>query len=355
MAKGEYGPTSNWELRSNGTLVIKGTGRPWFDASKTFWFDYKADIKKVYVEDGITEIVKNAFSYCDEFETIRLPNTLETIGDFAFAYSGLTNFNFVPDSVTYIGNSAFRSTGITEITFPSGVTEIGPSICHSCAALSSVTIQGNVTSIGGYAFTGTAVTEIALPSSVTSLGTFWIQGNTLKKVYYDGNIEDWMLISRSDMGAFDLYCNGVLQTNITTGAAMIKQYAFDNMKNLNTVTFTNSSVTMPIGSIHAFSNTQITSVTFPSSVTVIPKQCFYNCKSGANITFSGNVTTIAEQAFWTTIIGSVSFANNTQIPAAADGAFTGMSVQAIYVPSALYDAWKADPAWDRVKDNLVAI
>lgn len=299
-------------------------------------------------------MIDSAFSNGSDFEEILLPSTLTKIGTNAFANSALTDFGFIPVGVMEIGAYAFSGTNITEIDFPEGLVTIGSAVCDGCTLLTSVTIPSTVEFIGGYAFRNTAITEIDLPVSVKTLGQFWLAGTDTKNVYYEGTIDDWCTIDRGTMGNFNLYCNNVLQSSVTTNASVIKPYAFEHMKQLNSVSFT-KDISLPLTSGYVFASSTISNVTFPQSVNVIPRYTFFSCTQRPNLVFLGNITEIGTAAFRNAAIGTIDFTHNTQVSAAADGAFTGISVQAIYVPSALYDAWKADPAWDRVKDNLVAI
>ena len=59
----------------------------------------------------------------------------------------------IPNSVTSIGSYAFSGcSGLTSIDIPSSVTSIGNSVFSRCTGLTSVTIPNSVTSIGQYAF-----------------------------------------------------------------------------------------------------------------------------------------------------------------------------------------------------------
>ena len=59
----------------------------------------------------------------------------------------------IPNSVTSIGDYAFGiCEGLTSITIPNSVTSIGKGAFNTCSGLTSVTIPNSVTSIGDYAF-----------------------------------------------------------------------------------------------------------------------------------------------------------------------------------------------------------
>ena len=95
-------------------------------------------------------------------KTTIIPNSVTSIGSYAFVgCSGLTSVT-IPNSVTSIGQVAFYGCrGLTSVTIPNSVTSIGGSAFSYCSGLTSVTIPNSVTSIGSYAFVGcSGLTEI---------------------------------------------------------------------------------------------------------------------------------------------------------------------------------------------------
>ena len=81
--------------------------------------------------------------------------------------------NFIiPDSVTSIGDYAFdRCSYLQSVTIPDSVTSIGDYAFDGCSYLQSVTIPDSVTSIGNYAFAWCSYLDsVTIPDSVTSIG-----------------------------------------------------------------------------------------------------------------------------------------------------------------------------------------
>ena len=103
-----------------------------------------------------------------------VPNTVISIGNYAFeSCTPLTSVT-IPNSVTTIGDNAFYDcTGLTSLTLPSSVTTIGSYAFNGCSSLVNLTLSNGLTIIGNYAFNGcTSLTSLTLPSSVTSIGNY---------------------------------------------------------------------------------------------------------------------------------------------------------------------------------------
>ena len=80
----------------------------------------------------------------------------------------------IPNSVTSIGTFAFYGCpSLTTVTIPNSVTSTGDGVFSGCSGLTTVTIPNSVTSIGQAAFSGcTGLTSVTIPNSVTSIGNY---------------------------------------------------------------------------------------------------------------------------------------------------------------------------------------
>ena len=111
----------------------------------------------------MTSIGKNAFKGCSGLNSISVENgntnydsrnncnaIIETASNTLIA--GCKNTT-IPNSVTSIGSYAFYGcSGLTSVTIPNSVTSIGTEAFHGCSGLTSITIPNSVTSIGYDAF-----------------------------------------------------------------------------------------------------------------------------------------------------------------------------------------------------------
>jgi len=96
----------------------------------------------------------------------------------------------IPDSVTTIGEYAFADTSLlTSVVIPDSVTTIDGAAFVNCFALSNLTIGNSVTTIGAYAFKGcVSLVSVIIPASVTSIAfEAFTDCDSLTSVYFRGN------------------------------------------------------------------------------------------------------------------------------------------------------------------------
>ena len=163
-----------WKLYEDGTLNISGTGamKDYNSTDNLSPAYMNSSVKKVVIEEGVTNIGNWAFSECSSLTSITIPDSVTNIGAAAFDSCGSLTSITIPGSVTSIGTVAFYNcSGLTSITIPDSVTNIGAAAFDSCGSLTSIVIPNSVTSIESYAFSAcSSLTSITIPDSVTSIG-----------------------------------------------------------------------------------------------------------------------------------------------------------------------------------------
>ena len=174
-------------------------------------FYHCESLTSIIIGDGVTSIGDDAFTHCTSLKSITIPNSVTSIGSTAFLtcdaltsidveannqnYASIDGILYnknittliccpggkisitIPNSITSIGDYAFSyRSSLTSITIPNNVTSIGYSAFRRCSSLTSITIPNSVTSIGGYAFRDcSSLTSITIPNGVTFIenGTFY--------------------------------------------------------------------------------------------------------------------------------------------------------------------------------------
>ena len=118
-----------------------------------------------------------------------IPNSVTSIGSYAFSgCSGLTSIT-IPNIVTSIGEFAFADcSSLTSIVIPEGVTNIGESAFSHCSVLSSVIIPESVTSIGSLAFWGCGLTRVVVLNSIpVTIDGFTFSGSEFATLFVPKN------------------------------------------------------------------------------------------------------------------------------------------------------------------------
>ena len=283
---------------------------------------FEVEIKSIVLPDSVTEINAEVFERCGDVKKVSvskdnpvyhsegnclietatdklvfarkksvIPDSVKSIGDYAFVDCSDLKSITLPSGVTSIGGYAFKDCdNLSSITLPSGVTSIGEYAFSSCYHLTQINLPDSLASLGSHAFEFCDITDIRIPAATTSIGgqAFYTcrkvesitvaQGNPV----YDsaGNC----LIEKETNTLIAGCQNSVIPDEVTA----IGDYAFYACFGLGSISIP-SRVTS-IGSSAFEGCLALKKVEFGISVTSIKMNAFGNCDSLTAINYLGRTT-----------------------------------------------------------------
>ena len=141
---GTWGENITWKLE-DGVLTVSGDGAIGEDF---FSNEISPLVKKVIINEGITEIGRFAFRYMS-IESIVFPDSLESIGQLAFWDCWYLKDITFGANLKYISNDAFPCCrGLETVILPDSVIQLGEQAFYGCNRLKKIQIPAGVTSIG---------------------------------------------------------------------------------------------------------------------------------------------------------------------------------------------------------------
>lgn len=298
----------------------------------------------------LTEIGYKSFSQ-SKLTSIAIPNSVHIINDQAFEGNLLLESVDIADSVTKIGEAAFYSNlALSSVKMSNSVQTIGNMAFYNCKSLTSVALPATLESIGSMCFY-CADSDGAL-EKVSYYATDPIKAypSAFDQNVYDNAVlivtpeaankaketTPWNLFSKvfltTDPEFITVRQDGVLyQLQTYTGDATITSIPGDKVTKIassiihdgdeyavSTDNIPKIDSDAPINDLQILegiemlpenfceNNLNITSISFPSSLTKIPTSSFAGCKNLSEITFNEGLEIIEDNAFLDSSLPSIS-------------------------------------------------
>ena len=188
---------------------------------------------KIYFEDeGSQPLIYARHLYLNgkEVTDLVIPNSVTSIGKYAFFFcEGLTSVT-IPNFVTYIGIAAFElCSALTTISIPNGIKTIEPYTFYGCTNLESVSFGDSLKVINGHSFgRDYKLTTITLPKNLETIGDC---------AFYESNITSIICLSENPPKFY--------------GKDDYSSYLTFNINTLN-----NATLYVPIGTIDKYKSTK---------------------------------------------------------------------------------------------------
>ena len=282
---------------STHTMTISGNGLMTdYGVSSTNaqpWKGYIADIRKLVVENGVTNVSSYSFHDATALMSVTLPEGITSIGRWAFQGCSAITKMTLPNTVTIINDGAFWGcSSMKTINIPDGITEIRKEAFYFCSNLTSIDIPGSVKSIGGWAFYNCdKMTSVTLYEGLEFIGE----------------------------NAF-MSCESLKSIVIPNSVTSIEQYSFAFCKGLE-------------------------SVILSDNLTAIGKDAFLWCSALQEIVIPATVEVIYSEAFKNSGLKKIKVLA-VEPPIAFDDAFSNYNIP-LYVPDESLSKYQTTEPWNK--------
>ena len=312
-------------------------------------------LTSIEIPNSVTSIREEAFYYCNSLTSIEISNSVTSIGDRAFSYcSSLTSIVVAEGNTVYDSrencNAIIETSSNTLIAgcqntiIPNSVTSIGYYAFSGCSSLTSIEIPNSVTSIGdrgfGYCSSLTSIichasevpeTESSAFNDCPSDMIIYVPINSVALYQATEPWNNYNIVAIPEIGdntiidyeGYSLQftitsvepaeCEVRFSTQPTTGTAItipssveiggmecsvtkVGYQAFFCCYSLTNIEIPNSVTS--IGNSAFYGCSELTSIEIPNSVTSIGYSAFYYCNSLTSIEIPNSVTSIGERAFY---------------------------------------------------------
>lgn len=265
---GDFGVNNclHWEVStgvlSGKTLTISGTGAmPDFnfpEGNLAPWWNYEAlgmltsfgnfklegELKKVVIQDGVTNVSDYALFLLPAAEQITLPESVTSIDRYGIALCAKLKGISLPKAVTAIGDFGLAGNSFTAVSLPDGLQTLGRGAFDACASLSGMTLPAAITAVPDKCFNDcTKLLTVDYKGEVTAIGERAFEG-----------------------------CKSLTKATIPAAVTALGNSAFN-------------------GCI------ALTDVTLPGGVTAVPDACFQDCTALADMKLPATVTSVGHNAF----------------------------------------------------------
>ena len=353
IASGTCGENVTWELDSEGSLTISGTGAmtdysqdnkaPWYETYVEPYLNAEqGKVTSIVIDDGVTGIGDYAFYNCRHVISADIPESAIIIGEYSFSHCESLGEMVIPKQNSKLGSYAFESCSSLKTVSSSSCSDsrrVGSYVFKDCVSLTSITFPSNIcygldyTSFEGctslkeikFAYTnypgpyvsveGILVKYSSSNSSNNSIVTCPQNNSTKCSVLINGQYEHDSIYYACDsrrvqaIGDYALYnCKNATDISLEDYVRRIGVGSFQKCINLKSI-----NLGKDLESIEklAFAEcTQLESITIPGCVGEIGKNAFSGCTSLSTIFFRGDAPSLTDSVFSSDVVAKAYYPGN---------------------------------------------
>lgn len=309
--EGKCGINTYYVLDSNGTLTISGKGK----VTNNNWIDFKEQIKKVIIEEGVINIPFKSFYGCSNLIEASMANSVQEMGSSAFRDCVALEEITFSKKIKVIPDYAFQKcTNLQKIIIPDNVKEIQDEVFYGCTKLKDIQMSKKIENVKKGAFINTAFfknddnwkngvlyCDSVLVSSNTDVsrnvtvreGTRVIAAEAFENSRLSKVILPESMITIGDYAFY--YCKLLQEIVAEPGLRYIEEYAFNGDSLLSKVQLPDTVEKIERA---AFAECErIVNFNTPSHLTKIGNEAFVGCGSLESFTIPKSVSIIGDRCF----------------------------------------------------------
>ncbi len=341
-------------------------------------------LKSIIVKDGLTETPESVFAENRSLIEIVLPNSITKMGVQTLAYcTSLTYFDFPdnlietgqqvccgceslkevswPTNVQIVNLGAFYNTGFVTVELPDSVqilgeyafefcdelkniklsnslTTIKTEALAECYTLETVIVPSSVHTIEDKSFYGSGIIYITIPSTVQSIGALaFYQCYRLTEICNETNV------SNDQIKTIDPHNRVIINNKMDSGIVKQGDFVFyDNNSTIYLVGYTgdDSDVVLP---------------NYNNKEYMVRDYAFKSDRQIVNLVINDNVVDLNNGLYGLKKIKTITISSGSLLPAELYTYSKLTTLQEIYVPADLVEAYKNDTYWSIYADLIQPI